>query len=105
MPILGTPGISFSLSGARRSGWLAPTPGFASKNGFELTVPYYVNIAPNRDLTLYPKYIQRRGIQLGATGRYMGETDGGLYSGETSFEFLPNDKQDQDQPLPDQVQA
>jgi len=33
VPILGTPGISFSLSGARRSGWLAPTPGFASKNG------------------------------------------------------------------------
>jgi LPS-assembly protein len=74
-------------------GWLAPTPGFASKNGFELTVPYYLNIAPNRDLTLYPKYIQRRGIQLGAIGRYMGETDAGLYSGETSFEFLPNDKQ------------
>ncbi|MGK5007269.1 LPS-assembly protein LptD [Janthinobacterium sp. LB2P70] len=93
VPILGTPGISFSLSGARRSGWLAPTPGFASKNGFELLMPYYVNIAPNRDLTLFPRYIQRRGIQLGATGRYMGETDAGLYGGETSFEFLPNDKQ------------
>jgi len=56
-------------------------------------MPYYLNIAPNRDLTLFPRYIQRRGIQLGATGRYMGETDAGLYSGETSFEFLPNDKQ------------
>ena len=29
-------------------------------------------LAPNRDLTLFPKYIQRRGIQLGATGRYLG---------------------------------
>ncbi|WP_300757262.1 LPS-assembly protein LptD [Janthinobacterium sp.] len=94
VPILGTPGISFSLSGARRSGWLAPTPGFASKNGFELTVPYYFNIAPNRDLTLYPKYIQRRGIQLGADARYMGESDDGLpYHGETYVEYLPNDKQ------------
>lgn len=93
VPILGTPGISFSLSGARRSGWLAPTPGFTSKNGFELLVPYYFNIAPNRDLTLYPKYIQRRGIQLGAVGRYLGETDAGLYSGETSIDYLPNDKQ------------
>ena len=93
VPILGTPGISFSLSGARRSGWLAPTPGFTSKNGFELLVPYYVNIAPNRDLTLYPKYIQRRGIQLGAVGRYLGETDAGLYSGETSIDYLPNDRQ------------
>src|SRR5450830_1445582 len=94
VPILGTPGISFSLSGARRSGWLAPTPGFASKNGFELTVPYYLNIAPNRDLTLYPKYIQRRGIQLGADARYMGESDDGLkYHGETYVEYLHNDKQ------------
>jgi len=94
VPILGTPGISFSLSGARRSGWLAPTPGFASKNGFELTVPYYLNIAPNRDLTLYPKYIQRRGVQLGADARYMGESDDGLkYHGETYVEYLHNDKQ------------
>jgi LPS-assembly protein len=83
---------SFSLSGARRSaGWRRRR--VLPRSGFELTVPYYLNIAPNRDLTLYPKYIQRRGIQLGAIGRYMGETDAGLYSGETSFEFLPNDKQ------------
>ncbi|CDG81034.1 LPS-assembly protein LptD [Janthinobacterium agaricidamnosum] len=92
VPILGTPAISFSLSGARRSGWLAPTPGFASKNGFELTVPYYFNIAPNRDLTILPHYIQRRGLQLGADARYLGETSAGLYRGETYVEFLPNDK-------------
>ncbi len=92
VPILGTPGISFSLSGARRSGWLAPTPRFDSKSGLELLVPYYVNIAPNRDLTLYPKYIQRRGFQLGANGRYIGETAAGGYAGETYVEYLPNDK-------------
>ena len=92
VPILGTPAISFSLSGARRSGWLAPTPGFASKNGIELTVPYYVNIAPNRDLTLYPKYIQRRGVQLGANARYIGENEAGSYGGETYLEYLPNDR-------------
>ncbi|MEC5162425.1 LPS-assembly protein LptD [Janthinobacterium sp. CG_S6] len=92
VPILGTPAISFSLSGARRSGWLAPTPRLDSKNGLELLVPYYVNIAPNRDLTLYPKYIQRRGLQLGANARYLGETAAGGYAGETYIEYLPNDK-------------
>jgi LPS-assembly protein len=92
VPILGTPAISFSLSGARRSGWLAPTPRLDSKNGLELLVPYYVNIAPNRDLTLYPKYIQRRGLQLGANARYIGETAAGSYGGETYLEYLPNDK-------------
>ncbi|NRR31050.1 LPS-assembly protein LptD [Oxalobacteraceae bacterium] len=93
VPILGTPALSFSLSGARRSGWLPPMPGFGSKGAAELTVPYYVNIAPNRDMTLYPKIIPRRGFQLGANGRYIGETNAGLYAGETYLEYLPHDKQ------------
>ncbi|HAT30407.1 MAG TPA: LPS-assembly protein LptD [Janthinobacterium sp.] len=95
VPILATPALSFSLSGARRSGWLAPTPGFASKSGAELTMPYYFNIAPNRDLLLSPKYIERRGLQVAADGRYMGLTEAGTYAGETFVEYLPHDKQTQ----------
>jgi LPS-assembly protein len=92
VPIIGTPALSFSLSGARRSGWLPPTIGFGSKGSAELMVPYYVNIAPNRDLTLFPRYIFARGLQLGATGRYLGETDAGRYNGETHVEFLGGDQ-------------
>ena len=93
VPILGTPALSFSLSGARRSGWLPPTIGTGSKGSAEVMVPYYVNIAPNRDLTLYPRLIFNRGLQLGATGRYIGETDNGmLYNGETHIEVLPGDR-------------
>jgi LPS-assembly protein len=92
VPILGTPALSFSLSGARRSGWLPPTIGTGSKGSAEIMVPYYVNIAPNRDLTLYPRYMFNRGLQLGATGRYIGETSHGAYSGETHLEALPNDR-------------
>jgi LPS-assembly protein len=92
VPILGTPALSFSLSGARRSGWLPPTIGFGSKGSAEVMVPYYFNIAPNRDLTLFPRYIFDRGLQLGATGRYIGETSAGLYNGETHIEVLPNDR-------------
>lgn len=92
-PILGTPAMSFSLSGQRRSGWLAPTPGFGSKGAAEITVPYYFNIAPNRDLTVYPKLIPSRGLQLGADGRYIGLNDAGTYKGETYVEYLHDDKQ------------
>ena len=94
VPILGTPALSFSLSGARRSGWLPPTVGFGSgsKGSAEVMVPYYFNIAPNRDLTVFPRYIVDRGLQLGATGRYIGETAAGLYNGETHLEVLPNDR-------------
>ncbi|WP_034295528.1 LPS-assembly protein LptD [Herbaspirillum sp. RV1423] len=84
VPILGAPLMSFPLSGERKSGVLPPTFGVTSTGGAELTVPYYFNIAPNRDLTLYPRYIARRGLQLGLDGRYLGET----YSGETIVEGI-----------------
>ncbi|WP_353153235.1 LPS-assembly protein LptD [Herminiimonas fonticola] len=89
VPILGTPYMSFPLSDARKSGMLVPTMGTTSTGGFEVMVPYYFNIAPNRDLTLFPKYIARRGFQLGAEARYLDRD----YAGETKIEFLPNDTQ------------
>lgn len=92
VPIIGTPAMSFSLSGARRSGWLPPSIGFGSKGSGEVMVPYYFNIAPNRDLTLFPRMIFRRGLQMGATARYIGETAAGPYSGETHAELLVHDR-------------
>ncbi|MGZ5203039.1 MAG: LPS-assembly protein LptD, partial [Telluria sp.] len=62
------------------------------KGNGELMVPYYVNIAPNRDLTLFPRIMFNRGVQLGATFRYLGLTDRGPYNGETHAEVLPNDR-------------
>jgi LPS-assembly protein len=88
VPILATPGMSFPLSDARKSGFLSPLYGGTNKGGFELSTPYYFDIAPNYDLTLYPNIITRRGLQLGADGRYLSQN----YSGETRLEILPNDK-------------
>jgi LPS-assembly protein len=88
LPILGTPYMSFPLSDERKSGILPPTFGTTNKGGLEIQVPYYFNIAPNRDLTVYPKVISQRGLQLGAQGRYLGET----YSGVTRVETLFNDR-------------
>jgi LPS-assembly protein len=89
VPILGTPYMSFPLSDARKSGALPPTIGTTNKGGLEVVLPYYFNIAPNRDLTLYPRIISRRGLMLGAQGRYLGES----YAGETRLEGLLNDQQ------------
>jgi LPS-assembly protein len=89
VPILAAPAMSFPLSNERKSGFLPPTIGTTNKGGLEITTPYYFNIAPNRDLTLYPKMYARRGLQLGANARYLGES----YFGETRVEVLPNDQQ------------
>ncbi|HYD94015.1 MAG TPA: LPS-assembly protein LptD [Noviherbaspirillum sp.] len=88
VPILAAPAMSFPLSDARKSGFLPPTIGTTSRGGLEVTVPYYLNIAPNRDLTLYPKLYAQRGLQLGAEARYLGAD----YWGETQLEVLPEDQ-------------
>lgn len=88
VPIAAAPAFSFPLNDERRSGFLAPLMGYSSRSGFDLTTPYYVNIAPNRDLTIYPRLMTERGLQLGGEYRYLGQG----YSGRLRAEFLPDDK-------------
>ncbi|MCL2161563.1 MAG: LPS-assembly protein LptD [Betaproteobacteria bacterium] len=87
VPIFWLPWAEFPLAGQRHSGILPPTMESSTKTGFGLSIPYYWNIAPNYDLTLTPRYMSRRGTQLGAEARYMGAT----YSGMTRAEYMPND--------------
>ena len=89
VPLLAAPAMTFPFKNERKSGFLPPTIGISSKNGLEVNVPYYFNLAPNYDLTVTPNLIARRGLQLGAEARYLGSN----YSGTTYVEFLPNDKE------------
>jgi LPS-assembly protein len=87
VPIFASPWMSFPLSGDRKSGILPPTFALSSNNGFELSLPYYFNIAPNRDLTLTPRIISRRGVLTDVNYRYLSPT----YSGTFTGQFLPDD--------------
>jgi LPS-assembly protein len=88
LPILPVPTVSFPLSEKRKSGLLPPTFGLDSLNGIELTIPYYWNIAPNRDATFYPSLMTKRGVDLGGEFRYL-ERD---YAGKLRADFMPNDR-------------
>jgi LPS-assembly protein len=85
---LAVPSISFSLSDKRKSGVLPPTFGVDSVSGTEVTVPYYWNIAPNRDATLSPTVMSKRGVDFGGTFRYLERG----YSGTLRANFMPGDK-------------
>lgn len=87
VPLLYTPYMNFSFNNERKSGFLAPTIGSTSRSGFETLVPYYFNIAPNKDATVGLRYLSRRGAQLQGTFRYLDEN----YSGIDSIEYLEND--------------
>lgn len=91
VPLLYSPWLSFPLRKERKSGFLIPTYGTSSKSGFDFSLPYYFNIAPNYDATLTPRYLGKRGLQLGGEFRYLGNSYSGLVGGT----YLNNDKQRQ----------
>ncbi|MEY4428320.1 MAG: hypothetical protein RLZZ182_1009 [Pseudomonadota bacterium] len=88
IPILATPVLSFPLNDERKSGLLPPSFDYDSKNGFEYSQPYYLNIAPDRDATLTPTLSTRRGLGLDGEFRYLAPRDGGTLKASV----LPDDK-------------
>jgi LPS-assembly protein len=89
VPILALPSLSFPLNDARKSGWLPPTINLDNRSGVELLVPYYWNIAPNRDATLAPRIITRRGP---GSGRRVPLPGARASSGTLQLNWLPNDR-------------
>ncbi len=92
VPIFYTPYISFPLGDERKSGVLFPSFGHSGSNGFDAEVPYYLNLAPNYDLTLTPGVLTARGVQLAEDFRYLTSSS----HGQLDATFLPNDKQQHD---------
>ncbi|MGB5426616.1 MAG: putative LPS assembly protein LptD, partial [Gammaproteobacteria bacterium] len=70
VPVLYTPYLSFPLDDRRKSGLLVPKFGTTEETGVDISVPYYWNIAPNRDATIVPRYMSKRGVMLGGEFRY-----------------------------------
>lgn len=88
VPLVPIPVLSFPLSEKRKSGVLPPTIGLDNKSGLELTLPYYWDIAPNRDATISPTVMSRRGLQLNTEFRYL-EPE---YRGVTDLSYMPGDR-------------
>jgi len=88
VPVLPIPALSFPLTDRRKSGFLAPNLGVDNRSGLEYTQPYYWNIAANRDATLYPTIMSRRGIELGGDFRYLEPR----YRGQVAAAVLPGDR-------------
>lgn len=88
VPLLAAPALSFPLTEERKTGWLPPNLHLDSKSGLELGVPYYWNIAPQRDMTLTPSVITKRGVALGTEFRYLHPQ----FRGEIYTHVLPGDR-------------
>ena len=87
LPILPVPYVSFPLSSQRKSGFLPPTFGLDNVTGAQVTVPYYWNIAPNRDAKFSPTLMSKRGVDLAGEFRYLEAN----YGGSVGVSWMPAD--------------
>ncbi|OLY71886.1 LPS biosynthesis protein [Pseudomonas sp. ATCC PTA-122608] len=81
IPILYTPYIYFPIDNRRQSGFLPPSFSTGSETGFTLVTPYYFNLAPNYDATLYPQYMTKRGMLMEGEFRYLTKSSEGQFGG------------------------
>ena len=88
VPILAAPSLSFPLSSARKSGWLPPNIFLDNRSGLEFGVPYYWNIAPQRDATFTPFIMSKRGVGLDSEFRYLEPN----HAGRINVDLLPSDR-------------
>ena len=89
-PVFYFPYINFPIKDERKTGLLYPGYTQSSKNGMDITQPFYWNIAPNYDATITSRFIDRRGLMEQVEFRYMPDP---AHVGSLYFENLADDKQ------------
>lgn len=65
------PYLVFPAQSFRESGLLFPEISRSSRSGLGIVAPYFVNISPSVDATLYPGFLERRGVNLATEFRYV----------------------------------
>jgi LPS-assembly protein len=88
VPIFWAPYLNFPITDARKSGFIGSTFSWDVLNGFEISAPYYLNLAENYDLMLFPRVITKRGLENGAEFRWLDEYNQGFLFGD----YLPHDQ-------------
>lgn len=93
IPIFYFPKGSFPATAGRRSGFLLPEISISNKSGTDISIPYYLNLAKNYDLTFEPRLISKRGNGLSSEFRYLTSK----FDGSIKASFLSDDKEYYDQ--------
>ncbi|MEC8010823.1 MAG: LPS assembly protein LptD [Pseudomonadota bacterium] len=85
IPVFYVPYFTFPLDDRRQSGFLVPQIDFAEP---DIAIPYYINLAPNYDLTLTPRFIGNRGSMIESEFRYLSKS----FNGQLNLDSLPSDE-------------
>lgn len=87
-PVLYVPWFKFPVDDRRQTGLLYPSVSMSGRNGFDYRQPVYLNLAPNYDMTLTPRWMSKRGLMLDSEFRYLYEGGRGTIEGA----YMPSDE-------------
>lgn len=87
VPFFYFPYLSFPIDDRRKTGFLPPSYAHSDDNGTEVSLPFYINIAPQFDATLEPRFISKRGTMIKNETRYLNP----IGRGQLNLEYLPDD--------------
>lgn len=88
VPIFWLPWMTFPIDDRRKSGLLFPTLSVGDSSGLDISQPIYLNLHPQLDATISPRYIDGRGSGLDSEMRYLSRWG----EGSLSYGVLFNDR-------------
>ena len=92
VPILYLPYIRSAIGKDNFSGFLTPSIK-QGKDGLDMSIPYFISLAPNYDLTISPRYIEERGLGFATEGRFLTNNS----EGSLAFSHFADDRKFKDQ--------
>jgi LPS-assembly protein len=88
VPLLYIPWITFPIDERRKTGLLFPSFGTSESGGFDVGQPLYLNLHPQADALLAPRYIDGRGNGIDTEFRYLTR----LGQGDLVYGLLKEDR-------------
>jgi LPS-assembly protein len=89
IPVFYWPYLSFPLTSQRQTGFLYGTFGSSSNSGAMLSLPFYINLAPNFDDTFTPVFYSKRGTLFKNQFRYLTKDN----QGQLDTSYLHHDRE------------
>ena len=71
IPVLYTPWMMIPVKRTRQTGFLFPAISNSDRDGFGIDLPFFINLSPSSDMTIYPEYLANRGLMGGLEFRYI----------------------------------
>ncbi|MBU0966046.1 MAG: LPS assembly protein LptD [Proteobacteria bacterium] len=71
VPVLYLPYMAVPANTKRKTGFLFPEISQSERSGTGFITPYFIDLSPSSDLTLYPGYLSKRGVVAGVEFRHV----------------------------------